>query len=301
MSKKIKTVLVSAISFIVLAVIGGVLWYQLYYYVRTNDAIIDGFSVNISSDILGRITTLFVDEGDYVKKGQLLCQIDDTILISQRIESEAQIATLEQEVAFQDIFLKKVADDYYRAEKAFIEHVISAQDFDHAQKDFEMAKKQFLIAKAKLEQARARLGVILAQLEHTLIFSPRDGVIAKRWHLSGDVVNPGLPVFSLYDLKDVWVLANLDENDIEHVKVGDPVAIHVDAYSGRTFHGKVFAVLGAAASQFSLIPQDNATGNYTKVAQRVPVKISISSEERAEDLYLFPGLSVEVKIQVRTP
>jgi membrane fusion protein (multidrug efflux system) len=94
----------------------------------------------------------------------------------------------------------------------------------------------------------------------------------------------------------VWVLANLEETKMKNVKLGDRVEIHVDTYPGRTFHGKVYVVKGAAASQFSLIPQDNATGNYTKVAQRIPLKISI--ENATDSTYLFPGMSAEVKIKV---
>lgn len=282
----------------IVVVLAGLTWlfYDLYHYVGTNDATIDGFYVNVSSEVLGRVTKLFVDEGDTIAKDQLICQIDDTILLSQKEEAEANIETLKNKVLFQEIYVKKIEDDYWRGEKAITEHVISAQDFDHLKKDFEMAKALLLVARAELAQAKKELEVILARLKQTVVFSPRNGVIAKRWILSGDVINASQPIFSLYDIRDVWVIANLEETKVAHVKIGDPVDIHVDAYRGHTFHGKVFAILGAAASQFSLIPQDNATGNYTKVEQRIPIKISIESEP---SLYLFPGMSVEVKIRVR--
>ena len=89
------------------------------------------------------------------------------------------------------------------------------------------------------------------------------------------------------------------EKKIEKVKIGDPVEISVDAYPNKTFYGKVFTIKSAAASQFSVIPQNNATGNYTKVAQRIPIKITLDSASSDNQLYLFPGMNVEVKIKVQ--
>ena len=110
-------------------------------------------------------------------------------------------------------------------------------------------------------------------------------------------MHPGQAMFSLYDLTDVWVVANLEETKMERVKIGSSVEVTVDAYPGQVFHGKIFVIKEAAASEFSLIPQDNATGNYTKVAQRIPLKITLNRSEATP--YLFPGMSAEVKIKVR--
>ncbi len=264
-------------------------------FVGTNDALIDGYKVAVSSDISARITKLYVDEGDFVKTGDLIAEMDDTIPEAQKIEAEAKIVSLKASVMVEEFHFEKVRNDFERAVKGFQEGVTSAQQLDHAQKNFAIAKSKLEMTKADLDYAITQLGVIEAILEHTKVFAHIDGKIVKRWVYEGDVMRAGQAMFSLYDLKDVWVVANLEETKMENIKIGNPVEIRIDAYPDKTFHGKIFVIKGAAASEFSLIPQDNATGNYTKVAQRVPLKITI---EGSNDLYLFPGMSAEVKIKV---
>jgi membrane fusion protein (multidrug efflux system) len=273
-----------------------VIW-SIYFrpFVGTNDALIDGYKVTVSSDISARITKLYVDEGAFVKTGDLIAEMDDTIPQSQKIEAEAKIVSLRAFVMVEEFHYEKVRNDFERAVKGFEEGVTSAQQLDHAQKNFAMSKSKLEMTKADLEHAITQLGVIETILTHTKVWAHIDGKIVKRWVWEGDVMRAGQAMFSLYDLKDVWVLANLEETKMEKVKIGDEVEIHVDAYPDKRFHGKIFVIKGAAASEFSLIPQDNATGNYTKVAQRVPLKITI---EPSEELYLFPGMSAEIKIKV---
>jgi membrane fusion protein (multidrug efflux system) len=293
MNKKIPLILLGVL---VLVAASTVVWYEYYRpFVRTNDAQIDGFKVAVSSDISARITKLYVDEGDYVKAGDLIADMDDTIPQSQKIEAEAKIMSLKASVMLEEFHLEKVRNDFERAVKGFEEGVTTAQQLDHAQKNFAIAKSKLEMTRADLEHAITQLGVIETILTHTKVWAHIDGKIVKRWVYEGDVMSAGQAMFSLYDLKDVWVLANLEETKMENVKIGDEVEIHVDTYPDKTFQGKIFVIKGAAASEFSLIPQDNATGNYTKVAQRVPLKITI---EGAEGLYLFPGMSAEVKIKV---
>lgn len=293
MNKKIPLILLGVL---VLVAASTVVWYEYYRpFVRTNDAQIDGFKVAVSSDISARITKLYVDEGDYVKAGDLIADMDDTIPQSQKVEAEAKILSLKASVMLEEFHLEKVRNDFERAVKGFEEGVTTAQQLDHAQKNFAIAKSKLEMTRADLEHAITQLGVIETILTHTKVWAHIDGKIVKRWVYEGDVMSAGQAMFSLYDLKDVWVLANLEETKMENVKIGDEVEIHVDTYPDKTFQGKIFVIKGAAASEFSLIPQDNATGNYTKVAQRVPLKITI---EGAEGLYLFPGMSAEVKIKV---
>lgn len=279
------------------------LWVTFFRpYVRTNDALIDGFKVAVSADIMARIIKLHVDEGDFVKEGDLIADLDDSILQSQKTEAKAKIETLEAMVTLEQFHFEKVRNDFERAMKGFEEGVTSAQQLDHAQKNYAMAKTKVEVTKADLELAKTELGVIEAKLLHTKVVAPITGVIVKRWVWEGDVMNIGQAMYSLYDLANVWVVANLEEGKMKHVKLGDPVEISIDAYPGRSFYGKIFVVKGAAASEFSLIPQDNATGNYTKVSQRVPLKISIDGQKwngEANSPYLFPGMSAEVKIRVR--
>ena len=101
------------------------------------------------------------------------------------------------------------------------------------------------------------------------------------------------------DTKQIWVTANFEETKLQRVSTGDPVEVRIDAYPGRPFSGSVFVVRASAASKFSLIPPDNATGNFTKVVQRVPVKILLDIPRTEQPLYLYPGMSVEVDIKIR--
>lgn len=266
--------------------------------VSTNDALIDGFKVAVCPDITARIVKLYVDEGDWVKAGDLLCDLDDTIPQSEKIRAAAKIETAEAGLAVEKYNFEKIFNDFERARNGFAEGVITAQQFDHAQKNYAMARSRLEMAQADLVLAKAELGVIETKLWHTKVYASVNGMIVKRWMYEGDVPAPGQAIFSLYELDNTWVVANLEETKMKKVRLGDPVEITLDIYPGKQFYGKVFVIKGSAASEFSLIPQDNATGNYTKVAQRIPLKISIDRSRDSEPLYLFPGLSAEVKIRV---
>ena len=145
----------------------------------------------------------------------------------------------------------------------------------------------------------AQMRLIETQIAKCHVVAPCEGVIAKRWHFPGDVVREGQAVFSLFDLNNIWVTANLEETKLENVQVSDPVSISIDAYPDLNFEGKVLIVGAGAASQFSLIPPNNASGNFTKVTQRVPIRISLKAPYKGNNLYLRPGMSAEVQIKVR--
>lgn len=136
-------------------------------------------------------------------------------------------------------------------------------------------------------------------MRHTKIYAPRAGSIAKRWVVAGDVAKIGTPLFTLTDTQNIWITANLEETKLENIRSGDPVKIHIDAYPDKTFSGSVFVVRASAAAQFSLFPPDNATGNFTKVVQRVPIKIWLDIPKTKEALYLYPGMSAEISVKVK--
>ncbi|MCB1084940.1 MAG: HlyD family secretion protein [Chlamydiia bacterium] len=267
--------------------------------VYTNDAFIEGFRIDLSPDILGRIIELKVDEGECVKEGQVVAILQQDIYTSQKVEAQAALKSAIKQVAVQKAHLEKVRNDYIRATQGIEDQIISPQMFDHQQKDYEMAEAKYLQAIADVDLAESKVKVIDTYLNHTFICAPFDGMIAKRWVFTGDVVRPSQAIFTVYEEGNVWVQANLSEKKIEKVKLGDRVDISVDAYPDKTFHGEVFTIKGAAASQFSVIPQNNATGNYTKVAQRIPIKITLDVP-KGEQLYLFPGMNAEVDIKVKT-
>lgn len=279
----------------------GLFWFFSWsHYVWTNDANIEGYATDLGANVTERVIGVFADEGDYVQQGQLIVQLENNVPLANKAKAEAEIISLEQEILVKQAYMEKLRNDYIRAEEGIQDSVISAQDFDHRQKDFEMAAAELQYSLANLETARKNLEVIEAKLTHYSIHAPENGTIVKRWIWYGDVTSPGQSMFTMYNLDEVWVLARLEEEKIGHVRLGSKVDITIDAYPGFTFSGEVFAIKGAAASEFALVPQNNATGNYTKVAQRIPIKISVRKPENfPEDkpLYLFPGMSVEVWIK----
>jgi membrane fusion protein (multidrug efflux system) len=270
-------------------------------YVSTDDAYVDGNRVSISSKILGRIDTLTVDEGDTVRAGQALVRLDDIDLRAQERHARATVALAGENITLARVTLDRAKMDYERAAAQMKLGAISKEQFDHALSELQASQARSGIAIAQAATARAQLGVIETQLEQTVIQSPMDGVVAKRWALPGDVVQPSQAIFSIYDLQNLWVTANLEETNLTVLRLNDPVEISIDAYPGVKFSGRVFQIGSSTASEFSLIPPNNASGNFTKVTQRVPVKISV--EPRTTDpsapVRLLPGMSVEVRVRVQ--
>lgn len=291
--------------FLLVIAVVAVVWYwyvNLRGYISTDDAYIDGNSVSLGSKILGKIVQLSVDEGDSVKTGQVLVNLDDSDLKAQEEQAKSVLVYSNESVALAKTNLDKVRDDFQRTNALFQSGTTSKEQFDHDKKAFEAAQAQHNIALAQVGVARSQLGVIQTQLKNTVIVSPIDGMIAKKWAMPGDVVQAGQPIFSIYDLKNIWVTANLEETKFISISLNDPVEISVDAYRHRRFSGKVIQFGSGTASQFSLIPPNNASGNFTKLTQRIAVKISISEDDtvqKNQPALLLPGMSVEIKIKLR--
>jgi membrane fusion protein, multidrug efflux system len=288
--------------FLVAILVVGYWYIFLRDFISTDDAFLDANGVTVSSKILGRIKELTADEGDRVKQGELLVGLDEADLEAQSTQERENIAFNQENVLLAKINLQREEDDFRRTANLFKDNVVPAVQFDHAQKALETARAQYKIALAQVTTSKAKLNVVQTQLQNTKIVSPMTGVVAKRWILPGDVVQPGQPILTIYDLRNVWVTANFEETKLSSIRLNSPVSISVDAYPDIKFEGKVILIGAAAASQFSLIPPDNASGNFTKVTQRVPIKISIenpSSGGKYDPAVLLPGMSVQVKIRVR--
>jgi membrane fusion protein (multidrug efflux system) len=148
---------------------------------------------------------------------------------------------------------------------------------------------QELLLHADLSSKKAALALAHTNLDYTRITAPESGIVSERKVRPGQLVSPGTQVISLVQ-KDVWVQANYKETQVRHILAGDLAEIRVDALPGTIFHGKVDNVSPASGSQFALLPPDNATGNFTKIVQRVPVKIVLDANQPTERLR--PGLSV---------
>jgi membrane fusion protein, multidrug efflux system len=288
-------------SLLLIIVLAGVVYWYLgtLGYITTDDAYVDGNKLAISSKILGRISKLTVDEGDTVKAGQVLVRIDSTDLKAQENQASAALDLAQESITLSKVNLDKAQEDFDRAENQYNSKIIPKEQYDHAQKALEAAKAEYAIAQSKINASKAQLNVIKTELGNTVITAPMNGVIAKRWVLKGDVVQPGQPIFTLYNLNNIWVTAEFQETDLASIHMGDTVQISVDTYPNQPFVGKVFQLPSNTASEFSLIPPDNASGNFTKVTQRAPVKISIAPEgmKSKKSFSLLPGMSVEVSIK----
>jgi len=270
-------------------------------FVSTDDAYIDGDRVSVSAKILGRIDQLTVDEGDSVRQGQILVRLDDSDLRAQEAQAKASLVFARENISLAKVNMEKAQMDYQRALSQFDQKIIPKEQYDHAQSELESTRARLNIAIAQTAAAQSQLVVIQTQLTNTVIESPMTGVISKRWVLSGDIVQPGQSIFAIYNVKDIWVTANLEETSLSNLRLGDKVEITVDSYPDIKFIGTILRLGSNTASQFSLIPPNNASGNFTKVTQRVPIKISIerTDSKRSQNVYLLPGMSVEVKVRVR--
>ena len=149
---------------------------------------------------------------------------------------------------------------------------------------------------ADLHAKEAALVAAKINLGYTRIFAPDGGIVGKRQVLPGQLVSPGTQVVT-FVAENKWVMANYLETQLTHIKIGDPAEIRVDEYPGHTLHGKVLEIAPASGAEFALLPPDNATGNYTKVVQRVPVKIAF--DDATEASHLRPGLSVVVTVRTK--
>jgi membrane fusion protein, multidrug efflux system len=314
---------------VIIGVIAGAwYWYNDYTkFITTDDAHVDADNVSIGSKILGRISAIHGNEGDFVKQGSLLADLDSTDLISQRNQSltlkaqasanlaqaEAKYSSDQKSIKVLEIGLERATEDLNRAKSQSEGGVITAEQFDHIKNAYETASAQLEAAKAQLtvsksmistaaasvESAGAQVKVLDTQLGNTKLYAPSDGIIAKRWLMPGDVVQPGQSLLTLTISKNLWIVAFLEETKISDVHQGQEVKFTIDAFNGVKFSGKVFLVGSTTASVFSLIPANNASGNFTKVTQRIPVRISIESADNKQDISSFnilSGMSAVVKI-----
>jgi membrane fusion protein, multidrug efflux system len=298
--KNVKVVIPLFLVVLALSIFAWNYYIQLRDYVSTDDAYIDADRVSVSAKILGRIDQLAADEGDSVRQGQILVRLDDSDLRAQETQAKSSLAFAHENILLAKVNLEKAETDFKRVSTQFHQSIIPKEQYDNAQSELASSRARLNISNAQAVSAQAQLGVIQTQLKNTIIASPMTGVISKRWVLTGDVVQPGQSVYTIYNVKDVWVTANLEETGLGALRLGDTVDISVDTYPHVKFGGTIIRLGSNTASQFSLIPPNNASGNFTKVTQRVPIKMSIErfSGTHPTQVKLLPGMSVEVKVKV---
>jgi Multidrug resistance efflux pump len=312
---------------------GSYYWYYTTKYVSTDDARISGTIVNVSSKVTGRVSRILAAEGDTVKAGQVLAQIDPRDILAQKAQAEASLAAakanyeqlingsrsqeIQQARAAADqakASLDNAALNYDRMEQLFREGAISASQRDNALTTYQVAREAFVGAKQTLElaivgpreeairaaaaqvkQAEAAVAALNLNYYDTTIVSPVDGIIAQKSVNPGEVVVTGQPLFSVIDGNDIWVNARIEETYIGKLQLGQLVEYTIDGYPGRTFYGKIYDLGSAATSVFSLIPTENASNNFTKVTQRIPIKISLPENS---NVIFRPGMSVVIKVHL---
>lgn len=240
-----------------------------YYYQSTDDAFIEGHVATIGTKLSNTVEKVLIDDNYEVKKGDLLVQIDPRDYDVQLSEAQANFT--------------KAQSDYERDKTLSMTKAISQQDLDTTRATMD-------VTAAQLKQAQLNM-------EYTRITAPMDGRITRKNVEPGDYIQTGQTLLSIVP-HDIWIIANFKETQLTHMKPQQPVDIRIDAFPGRVFKGHVDSLQAGTGARFSLLPAENATGNYVKVVQRVPVKILFDESPDVQALFT-PGLSVVPEVRVR--
>lgn len=275
---------------VAVACVGGfaiilVLWFlhQSLCYVSTDDAFVEGHVVPISAKVSAHVTKVLVEDNQEVKAGDLLVELDpnDYTLKARMAKADLQAAEAEAEKAHTD------AGRYKQ---------LNAQD-EVSKQQLDMAVLRTQIADAKTASTKASLEQADLDVSYTKIYTPIDGHVTKKSVEIGQLVQVGQPLLAIVS-KGKWVIANFKETQLAHVKPGQEVKIKIDTYPHKTFKGHVDSIQRGTGARFSLLPPENATGNYVKVVQRVPVKI-VFDETPDKKYPLALGMSVVPEVKVR--
>ncbi len=258
-----------AAALIVLVLIGFVAWWVLFRsYVSTNDSRIAMNIIRVSPvGVGGTIEKVMAEEGDAVKEGQVIAEIDHRVPEAnyQKAKAKFELANAE---------LKRLKGLYGK-------NFASKRDLDNAKMNYDIAE--------------AELRLTEVNLQNTYLKSPMDGIVIQKLAFPGNLLEPDQVAVIIADVDHAWVSANIEETRIAQVKPGQFVTIHID--EGGTLTGRVQEITSATASQFSLLPTENASGNFTKVVQKIPIKIALDPHPGIRTLRA--GQSVTIKIRVR--
>ncbi|MGU7772669.1 HlyD family secretion protein [Burkholderia sp. MR1-5-21] len=320
--RRLPIVLIALFAILLVAVLA----YE--YEVRdlsTDDAYVTGHLHVISPRVSGTVARVLVDDNQFVHAGDPLVLLDtrdfDVRVALQRsrvaqaqsdtVRTQALVEQADAALVTAHADADKADLDYARARELTREtpRGLSKQEFDAADAARKSAHAKIVAAEAQQRGSRAALQTAdavsrqndaelhdaLLQLAYTTVVAPSDGYVGKKTVETGEHVAPGQALLTLVE-PHPWVVANFRETQLAHVRAGDTVRLRFDALAGETFTGHVDSLSPATGSQFSLLPPDNATGNFTKVTQRVPVKILLDGRGAAEPR-IRPGLSVVVTLQ----
>lgn len=235
------------------------------------------------------------------------------------LESKSNIATAKANVEAAKVKVWKATEDFNRYKNLYDDHAITKAQFDAAKADKESAEAALLVAQTQMPVINKRVSTnqqqvdaatsnlapkesdieyAKLQLSYTVITAPADGIVSKRNVQLGQLVQAGQSLVSVVNDKGLYITANFKETQMEHLKPGEKVDITVDAYPDKPVQGNVESFSGATGARFSLLPPDNATGNFVKVVQRVPVRIKLEAAQEFLNL-LRPGMSVKVVVHTK--
>ena len=297
---------------------------------ETEDAYVSGNQVMVSAQVAGNISKINVDNMDPVQAGDVLLELDDTNTKLSFEQAKSNLANavrqisqlnytvkqLKSAVRANEITLAQAQGNLNRRVQLVKDGAIDKESFQHAKEAVELAKANLTTSQNQLEANQALLldGPLSEQpqiqsavsnlkqawlnLERTKIRSPIKGYVARRNAQVGQAVSVGGALMAVVTTDQMWLDANFKETQLTHMRIGQPVKIHFDLYGkDKTFDGKVVGIEMGTGSAFSLLPTQNATGNWIKVVQRVPVRIQLDPQQLIENP-LRIGLSATVKVNV---
>jgi membrane fusion protein (multidrug efflux system) len=329
---------IGALLILAMIVGGFVYWLDARHFETTDDAFVDSYTTQMAPRVAGQVTKLRFADNDHVSAGQTLLLIDPSDYQAKLDQAKAQQASAEAtltqaraQVAVQQANVDQVTANVRVADADLLQ---ARQDYDRyqtiaagavsrqqieaatatfhsaqakldasrqmvggAQAQVRAAQAQVLAAQASLQQAAANTQTAELQLSYCTIVAPVGGIVTHRTVSEGNYVNAGQALFALVQ-DDRWVTANFKETQLADVRPGQDVDLVIDAVPSIKFHGKVDSFQAGTGTAFSVLPAENATGNYVKIVQRLPVKI-IFDDGRLKDYKLAPGMSVTPSVRVR--
>ncbi len=317
--------IIAAIVLVAAAFFGGRYWIESSHYVDTDNAYVGANQVDIAAQVAGPVTQVLVKDQQAVHAGDLLFTIDprnyDAALQRARAQLElarqgvsqesAAVASAEATLAQRRAEAANAQNNWTRNQQLMQSGFLSPQGGEAARTQMQTADAAVKAAQAAVAQARSALGrtgdenagvqAAVAQvtqaeldLEHTQVKAPADGLIANLTLRPGNTVTPGAPLFVIIASNEYWVDANFKETQLKDVRPGERVEIKTDMYPDHVFHGTVQSLSGGAGTAFSLLPPQNATGNWVKVTQRVPVRIRIDDLDPSHPLRIGTTATVRV-------
>ena len=336
--KRILGFTIGAVVLVVLIVGGTLYWLDARHFESTDDASVDAYTTQMAPRVAGQVTKLLFADNQHVSAGQTLLLIDPRDFqakldqaTAQQTSAEATMQQAQAQVLVQQASVDQAAanvrvseadllqarQDYDRFQKinpnAVTRQQIDAatatfhsaqakldasrQMVDGARAQVRAAQAQVLAAQASLKQAEANTRAAELQLSYCTIVAPVAGIVTHRTVDAGNYVNAGQPLFALVQ-DDRWVTANFKETQLAGIRPGQDVELSIDAVPSVRFHGKVDSFQAGTGTVFSTLPAENATGNYVKIVQRLPVKI-VFDDRRIKDYPLAPGMSVTPSVRVR--